>query len=803
MASAIPIVLCGKTEQIGKGVIAGLQPEYEVVHFILSPEAGAKELPQILRGTTPEEKSSDIGSGNLAQGVKAIVLGGAFDDEGMALMKEAATQVAKVPWLRQDSEKPAPPLGPEYGKAMVRRVKETLGELQGSGKLDNGEERERSQNAPENDRYAPTANDWGSSVYTARLSLIPVRLDITGRLMEALEGKLDQLIQNLSPPSATCRPTAPYRQPGTPQSQVIADEPWTDQNQTMPTFSVDTITSDQTLLEAGQLYLTWCHNQPIALFKEEGFSNTLKDRDGEVVLAIKALSLRFPPGSMSSQAKYGLEEMAKTSRRLVLDRIADGHVRLSTLQTLCLLSQIDFVDGNVVQSGLNASIASHLIHSLPPRTSLGDVTEFHFCAQAITMLQNLQGSLVPSPGSWNTAMLAQNQKYSAMHAGRTTAQHGLESTMPIDLTVRGQTGSGILAYAAEITDAWRMARAYAASHVGSDEPPPWSPESDYSSVMLRHLEVDCKVPLKYRFSGNDFGSHDLETLQQQRSYWSPWLFLQFIYAAIPCLLNHPFLLSMRLRNFRYTMPQSFIQQSFDQITRHAGWVIYFLDQLEKKDFQVSDPSLGHRVAIVATIHLQHSFVKDCTLRDKAQAGFETCMRFLQRMGLVWPSVAILTRNLRKLQESIAFVPLPRPESAETDEHQQSWSIDAQLLWDILIYERAGRDGAAKDVSIFDDALTTGSDGQKQDVAEFDLVGSAGIFGHKTAPKRVPVYAPGDEASPAEASNPDDRRGLAEMSISAEDRVLDRFSGLNDQDGLFLQANDFGRAIDNWFNFDLV
>ncbi|KAK7417422.1 hypothetical protein QQX98_004541 [Neonectria punicea] len=140
MTGHIPIILCGKTEQIGKGVIAGLQPEYEVVHFILTPEAGVKELPQILQGIALEEKSSNIGSGNLDRGIKAIVLGGAFDDEGITLMKEAASQIKKVAWLRQDTTKPAPPLGPEYGKEMVRRVKETLGELQESGKLTNGEE---------------------------------------------------------------------------------------------------------------------------------------------------------------------------------------------------------------------------------------------------------------------------------------------------------------------------------------------------------------------------------------------------------------------------------------------------------------------------------------------------------------------------------------------------------------------------------------------------------------------------------------------------------------------------------------
>ncbi|CAM1507720.1 Fc.00g045680.m01.CDS01 [Cosmosporella sp. VM-42] len=132
----IPIILCGKTEQIGKRVIEGLKPEYEVVHFILTPEAGAKEIPEILQGRTPAGAGSTIGSGNFSSGVRAIVTGGAYNDDGIAFMQKAAARVAEVAWLRQDVMKPTPPLGPEYGKAMVSRVRETLNCLQLDGSLD-------------------------------------------------------------------------------------------------------------------------------------------------------------------------------------------------------------------------------------------------------------------------------------------------------------------------------------------------------------------------------------------------------------------------------------------------------------------------------------------------------------------------------------------------------------------------------------------------------------------------------------------------------------------------------------------
>jgi hypothetical protein len=211
-------------------------------------------------------------------------------------------------------------------------------------------------------------------------------------------------------------------------------------------------------------------------------------------------------------------------------------------------------------------------------------------------------------------------------------------------------------YALELSEAWRMARAYAASRVASDALPPWNQHSDYSTVMHLHLEFDCRVPLKYRFAANKFAEQDQNLLERRRDYWCPWLFIQIVYAVIPCLLNHPFLLSMRLKSFRHTIPQSFIHHSFEYINRHAGWIMYFVNLLEKKSFHIPDPSLAHCIAVVATIHLQHSFVKDHALRDKAQKGFEKCIGFLRRMGRTWPCVSVMVRINKLAPSSLLFTP---------------------------------------------------------------------------------------------------------------------------------------------------
>lgn len=118
-----------------------------------------------------------------------------------------------------------------------------------------------------------------------------------------------------------------------------------------------------------------------------------------------------------------------------------------------------------------------------------------------------------------------------------------------------------------------------------------------------------------------------------------------MYFAIPCLLNHPYLLSLRLKHFKDAMPQSFIQHSWEQITRHAGWIMHLIDPLENNQFVVTDPSVVHCVVVIATIHLQNSFVQDAEPSSKSEEGFERCLRFVQVAGKTWPIVQTMVSTI--------------------------------------------------------------------------------------------------------------------------------------------------------------
>ena len=98
----------------------------------------------------------------------------------------------------------------------------------------------------------------------------------------------------------------------------------------------------ENLLAMGRLYLAWCHGQPIALFDPETFLDSLTFRDLELILALQALSLRYPPSTLTPQKREKLDSMERESRSAVMNRIASSAVELSTLQTLCILSMVEF-----------------------------------------------------------------------------------------------------------------------------------------------------------------------------------------------------------------------------------------------------------------------------------------------------------------------------------------------------------------------------------------------------------------------------------------------------------------------------
>ncbi|BCS20391.1 fungal specific transcription factor domain-containing protein [Aspergillus puulaauensis] len=479
-----------------------------------------------------------------------------------------------------------------------------------------------------------------------------------------------------------------------------------------------------------------------------------------------------------------------------MERVGRGPLELSTLQTLCLLALFDFTVGNNVQAGLHLNMATYLAQSVNTAgetlgTLSSDPDEKRRCLWSIYLLQNLQGD-----GVQMARLIAGVRTPFDTGSGLSPTYDlgSMPETMPLSSS---KEDLDLVSYAIQVGEVWSMAMAYAASRVEPDAPAPWSPRSDYSIVTYRHMEFDSQVPLKYRYDANRFHEHRLHELNQHREYWGPWLFTQFLYLAIPCLLNHPFLLSRRLRSFRHTMPQSFIRQSFETITNNAAWILHLIDLIEHKGFEVCDPTLAHCVLIVATIHLQHSFVEDPSFREKARRGFTKCVRFLHPLAQRWPHVQNMIDRLTRLRENVSA---GDPQASHS---RQAWTTNAQLLWELLVYDRASRSPLPSQLlgSTLSDSSGRLTARMTPD-PNFPLVGSAGITGHKTVAKEIYTHPPETVTTPPAVQ--------AEAPAAVVPSIdLDPFGMIGDPtlegitDHMFLEPESYGRAIEDWWEGDAL
>lgn len=147
---------------------------------------------------------------------------------------------------------------------------------------------------------------------------------------------------------------------------------------------------------------------------------------------------------------------------------------------------------------------------------------------------------------------------------------------------------------------------------------------------------------------------------------------------------------------------------------------------------------------------------------------------------------------------------PNPEQPGDSTQNRSFSIDSQLLWNLLIYDRAVRPDGGWDQSMFGSTLKSdvselsSTEGR---AAEFDLIGSAGISRHKAMPNEAAVWPPDEDHAPVTLpeSNPLSEPVLGTLQPSFEDIFFEGVGPFGDQGNRFLDGNDYGRAIDDWLN----
>jgi hypothetical protein len=184
---------------------------------------------------------------------------------------------------------------------------------------------------------------------------------------------------------------------------------------------------------------------------------------------------------------------------------------------------------------------------------------------------------------------------------------------------------------------------------------PWQQQSDYAVIQAELLELESNFWPEYRFDRTKMTQHSKEAIEQNWAFWSCWLVNQFMYHTIHMLLNHPFLISLRIAAAG-RCPRTFSQSSSDQVVVHSNWIIRCLDLLEEKQVNVSDPFLAYCISVANTVFIHYRNAEIQSLRQNAEKGL---FKGRQELG----ELSLLLKNVERM---VYWTPLNMTNLDSTD-----------------------------------------------------------------------------------------------------------------------------------------
>lgn len=111
----------------------------------------------------------------------------------------------------------------------------------------------------------------------------------------------------------------------------------------LPEVMPFTLPSKEIVSESIGLYFRYCHKQPLWLLDPEDLASPENCRN-EVIFGVLTLALRYSDNPLLEGRKDQMcRQYAESARGLVMFRIAQGSVDLSTMQSLCLIALAEYI----------------------------------------------------------------------------------------------------------------------------------------------------------------------------------------------------------------------------------------------------------------------------------------------------------------------------------------------------------------------------------------------------------------------------------------------------------------------------
>ncbi|CAG9984028.1 unnamed protein product [Clonostachys byssicola] len=443
--------------------------------------------------------------------------------------------------------------------------------------------------------------------------------------------------------------------------------------------------------KAFDIYFESIHRQPLWLFESD--SCLSPDTSEELVCVILALAITYSPVELSGTDLQSPEFYSQTARRLIMLKVADDEMSLSTHQALCLLAffnlickspdlglcscfmiDADIPAGDLSQAGLNIAFVKNTAQysGLKQEYPSGHPTtqEQSRIFWSITLLDSFYGPpiLIPELKDFH------NPRFSTVQSRQISMPC---PPLPSESQVRRrQTLPDIWSHMLRICNLWGEVRLYVSRCIDGLTDAPWQPNSGYNTICSRLLDLEVEYPSSLSYNNVKFQDSPIQELHEDRLKWLPWLRVQMAYHAIHCVLNHPFLYSFKGTKQRMGNT-TFWRASCEKALQHSTWICRLIREASEKRFELADPFFAQVAAIAGTLHLYWTATSNPGLQASAEENLRVCRNLIAVMATRWPVCKSIERDLNQLISLVgAFDPKSEAELIQR-------GVQTSLMWILL------------------------------------------------------------------------------------------------------------------------
>ncbi|RSL38053.1 hypothetical protein CEP53_015222, partial [Fusarium sp. AF-6] len=433
----------------------------------------------------------------------------------------------------------------------------------------------------------------------------------------------------------------------------------------------------QVLRSVIKTYFSCFHNQPYSFFHETSFMKRFESNclPNCLLLAVLALAVRFSE-DYHGQSWAVSDAFSHQSWLCVLqDNLShDEGLNLDVVQTATILSIVDYTGnaptfplvpsatGRLSAGWLRLGVAIRVSQDMnltsepPPHLSIIEGEERRRTFWAMYIVDKLMSCSRSRPAaiddqSFSIRLPCDEQKFldGDWALTPTLGEAMAWDNMDADATPLGSFGLCVLA-----SSVFSRCVRYAHGWTEPETLLPWDPRSDFNSVISSLLLLESHLNIGGTSSPPDTSSGSSpagdDSLSQHQA--NQLAFANAIFHLCHCLLNHPFLVRLRLRRVASRTPNSFASRAFDLAQEHARQLSHLLSVTSNTLSSPSPSFYSYCASVAASIHSLAMFSsrqRHGLASYDATKYFRQSVDFMEKLEQVWPFSAPMKAKILALE----------------------------------------------------------------------------------------------------------------------------------------------------------